>query len=120
MFPQTRPVTARTLLAGAAALLALAAAGPSAAASCEALRDLKLPGAVIRSAEPVPAGGFAGMGAMRTQDLPPFCRVVASVSTEPGSDIGVEIWLPASGWTGVFHGNGNGGFAGILTGPTVR
>lgn len=61
-----------------------------------------------------PAGGFAGMGPARTPDLPPFCRVVASVRTAPGSDVGVEIWLPLSGWQGVFHGNGNGGFGGLL------
>lgn len=45
-----------------------------------------------------------------------FCRVVAHVRSAPGSDIGVEIWLPVEGWAGVFHGNGNGGFAGILAG----
>ena len=47
-------------------------------------------------------------------DLPPFCRVIARVRSAPDSDIGVEIWLPARGWTGVFHGNGNGGFGGTL------
>jgi hypothetical protein len=47
-------------------------------------------------------------------DLPPFCRVVARVKSAPDSDIGVEIWLPARGWAGVFHGNGNGGFGGTL------
>ncbi|MGH1559747.1 hypothetical protein ACRAWD_22785 [Caulobacter segnis] len=28
--------------------------------------------------------------------------------------MGVEVWLPLSGWRGVFHGNGNGGFGGVL------
>ncbi|MBS0361715.1 MAG: tannase/feruloyl esterase family alpha/beta hydrolase, partial [Proteobacteria bacterium] len=48
-------------------------------------------------------------------DLPAFCRVTAHVRAAPDSDIGVEIWLPLAGWTGVFHGNGNGGFAGALS-----
>lgn len=109
-----RGPSARGLLASAAGLLALAIASPGAAASCESLRDLKLPNTVIRSAEAVPAGGFAAMGPVRAPDLPPFCRVVASVRAEPGSDVGLEIWLPLSGWQGVFHGNGNGGFGGVL------
>lgn len=103
-------------LAKLAGMLALSAAGPSAAASCEALRDLKLPDTVIKSAQVTPAGGFAEMGPLRAPDLPAFCRVVASVSTAPGSDVGVEIWLPLQGWQGVFHGNGNGGFGGVLAG----
>lgn len=115
MFSQTcRPLIARVLLGAAAALLASAIASPSAAASCEALRELKLPNTVIRSAETVPAGGFAGMGPLRAPDLPAFCRVTASVRRAPGSDVGVEIWLPLSGWQGVFHGSGNGGFGGVL------
>ncbi|WP_296594871.1 tannase/feruloyl esterase family alpha/beta hydrolase [Phenylobacterium sp.] len=89
-------------------------AAPAAAATCEALNDVRLPNTVIKSADVTPAGGFAGMGAVRTPDLPAFCRVVASVSTGPGSDVGVEIWLPLSSWQGVFHGNGNGGFGGVL------
>ncbi|MGA0605099.1 tannase/feruloyl esterase family alpha/beta hydrolase [Phenylobacterium sp. VNQ135] len=120
MDPQTSPrrrlrASTRSLLASAGGLLALAVASPSAAASCEALRDLKLPDTVIRSADTIPAGGFAGMGAVRAPDLPAFCRVVASVRTSPGSDVGLEIWLPLSGWQGVFHGNGNGGFGGVLS-----
>lgn len=110
-----RRVSIRGLLASAAGLLTLAIAAPSAAATpCEALRKLDLPDTVIKSAEAVLPGGFAAMGPIRAQDLPAFCRVVASVRTEPGSDIGVEIWLPLSGWRGVFHGNGNGGFGGVL------
>jgi len=109
-----RQVSIRDVLASVAGLLVLASAGPSAAAACEGLRDLKLPDTVIKSAEVTSAGGFAGLGAVRTPDLPAFCRVVASVKTAPGSDVGVEVWLPLQGWQGVFHGNGNGGFGGVL------
>lgn len=104
----------RDMVRLAAAFVTLGFASPSAAASCEDLKALKFPNTVIKNAEVTPAGGFADMGAVRTPDLPAFCRVVASVSTAPGSDVGVEIWLPLTGWRGVFHGNGNGGFGGVL------
>lgn len=106
----------RSGLAPAAGLLALGLASPSWAGSCEDLAHLKLPDTVIKSAEQVPAGGFADLGPLRSPDLPPFCRVVASVRAAPDSDVGLELWLPQSGWTGVFHGNGNGGFGGVMAG----
>lgn len=109
-----RPGRTGLLLASAAGLGALALASPSLAASCEDLARLSLPDTVIKSAESVPAGGIAALGPWRTPDLPAFCRVVASVRAAPDSDIGVEVWLPQTKWAGVFHGNGNGGFAGML------
>jgi len=81
---------------------------------CEDLRTLKLPDTQIKSAELVPMGAFVGPGTMKHPDLPAFCRVIASVKADADSDIGVEIWLPAEHWAGVFHGNGNGGFGGSL------
>lgn len=85
------------------------------ASKCSALSHLRLPDTTIASATMVddPAATFK---VPALSDLPPFCRVVAHVRSVPDSDIGVEIWLPADGWTGVFHGNGNGGFAGVLAG----
>ncbi|WP_343521515.1 tannase/feruloyl esterase family alpha/beta hydrolase [Sphingomonas sp.] len=85
-----------------------------AAARCTALARLKLPDTAIASATLVPAKPDE---ATITGDVPgyrSFCRVVARVRSEPGSDIGLELWLPAQGWTGVFHGNGSGGFAGTF------
>ncbi len=104
----------RLLLASAAAVGALALASPSFATRCGDLVNLKLPDTIIRSAEAVPAGGFEAPGALQRPELPPFCRVVASVKAAPGSDVGVEVWLPETHWAGVFHGNGNGGFGGML------
>lgn len=86
------------------------------AARCASLAGLKLADTSIMSAVLVPgklaetsiAGDAAGYRS--------FCRVVAHVRSASGSDIGIEIWLPVEGWAGVFHGNGNGGFAGILAG----
>ena len=48
------------------------------------------------------------------KNLPAFCRVVASVKDAPDSDVRVELWMPNDGWKGVFHVNGNGGYAGVL------
>src|SRR5258708_2917528 len=84
------------------ALFAFVLASPCEAARCEDLLNLKLPDTVVKSAEPV-----------TRPDLPAYCRVVASVKGSPDSDIAVEIWLPDK-WTGVFHGNGNGGFGGSI------
>jgi feruloyl esterase len=107
-------MSVRYLLASAAALTAVALASPSWAGQCETLTKLKLRDTVIKSAETIPEGGFVGMGAFRRPDLPAFCRVVAAVRAAPDSDVGVEIWLPETHWTGIFHGNGNGGFGGVL------
>lgn len=107
--------TAATLRRGLAATVGALACGmatQSWAGSCEALADLRLPDTVIKSAVTVPAGGADGLKLY--PDTPAFCRVVASVRAGPDSDIGVEVWLPVTGWRGVFHGNGNGGFGGLL------
>ncbi|MEL7721046.1 tannase/feruloyl esterase family alpha/beta hydrolase [Citromicrobium bathyomarinum] len=109
------------LVSGAAlcsAIPGLALAAPaqgSAEARCTALASAKLDDTIIESAVMVPPKAdeptLAGEGA----GYPGFCRVVARVISAPGSDIGVELWLPAQAWTGVFHGNGSGGFAGDFT-----
>lgn len=105
------------------AVAALALALPSHAsaqgrvdpAGCESLARLQLADTEIVSAVTVAAGGAAAALKLPVgADTPAFCRVVAHVRSAPGSDIGVEIWLPIQGWAGVFHGNGNGGFAGTL------
>ncbi|MGN6689428.1 MAG: tannase/feruloyl esterase family alpha/beta hydrolase, partial [Sphingopyxis sp.] len=85
-------------------------------ARCASLTGLKLPGTSITSAVLVPGKEAETSIAGDAAGYRSFCRVVAHVRSAPGSDIGVEIWLPVAGWAGVFHGNGNGGFAGILAG----
>lgn len=86
------------------------------AARCNGLAGLRLPDTSIVSAALVPAKAAETTIAGETPGYRSFCRVVARVRSAPDSDIGVEIWLPAQDWTGVFHGNGNGGFAGVLAG----
>jgi len=83
-------------------------------ASCDALGSLRLPDTRIVSATVVPAKPATSTAAGESLGHRSFCRIVARVQSEEESDIGVEIWLPMEGWTGVFHGNGNGGFAGTF------
>jgi len=98
--------------------LAAAQAGastPDRPSGCEALSGLRLPDTTIASATLVPKGtAAAALNLPIGANVPAFCRVVAQVRSAPDSDIGVEIWLPVDGWAGIFHGNGNGGFAGTL------
>jgi feruloyl esterase len=103
-------------------VLALLAASPALAASCEGLTSLTLPDATITSAQSVAAGQFsppAGRGgapnAAGYQDLPAFCRVSATLKPTSDSDIKVEVWLPATGWNGKFQAVGNGGWAGVIS-----
>lgn len=115
--PRVRP----TLLTGALVATwltgsahAAGSAQPVTAAQCTALTTLTLKDTHITSATAVAAGAGTGLYVRDAKSLPAFCRVVARVRAEPGSDIGVEVWLPLAGWSGTFHGTGNGGFAGTL------
>jgi len=90
------------------------ASAPAHASSCEDLRGLKLPDTTIESAQSVPAGDYATSDKVTRKAMPAFCRVLASVNGAPDSDIRIEVWLPKEGWTGVFHGNGNGGYGGVF------
>ena len=90
------------------------APAPDAAARCGALARLTLPDTNIASAALVPASPARSTPSGEVPAHRSFCRVVARVRSDPGSDIGVELWLPTEGWTGVFHGNGSGGFGGTF------
>jgi hypothetical protein len=124
---------AATLVAVTVAMLGSASAyaqstaergAPSASAatsgrSCESLASLALPNAKITSAELVAAGAFKGPNAGRGfavyAQLPAFCRVAATLTPAPESDIKMEIWLPAENWNGKFLAVGNGGWAGTIS-----
>jgi feruloyl esterase len=101
-------------LGAAVSLATLCYAALAFASSCEDLANLKLPDTTIETAQTIPAGDYTTADKVTRQGMPAFCRVVASVKGAPDSDIHIEMWLPKEGWTGVFHGNGNGGFAGVL------
>jgi feruloyl esterase len=108
----------RTLWLSLAAAAALAAE-PVGGTSCGSLSKLAVPNTAITDAQVVDAGEFvapAGRGpAPSFKDLPPFCRVQATLTPSADSDIKIEVWLPASGWNGKFQAVGNGGWAGIIS-----
>jgi pimeloyl-ACP methyl ester carboxylesterase len=91
---------------------ALASAQLVTAAPCASLTSLALPNTTIISAVETPAGTVPGPppGALPTA-VPATCRAHATV-TRPGTShqIGVDVWMPASGWNGRFQGVGGFGF----------
>jgi feruloyl esterase len=89
-----------------------------------------LPAAKITSAGTVRAGRYAvpvtqlshimelpGMnlaGKAGDGSNPAFCRVAATLTPTPDSNIKIEVWLPLSRWNGKFLAVGNFGWAGQL------
>ena len=110
-----------TLKHCALALAALACARPAlpattaTAATCENLASLSLPNTKITTAQTVTGGSFTAPGANNAmQNLPAFCRIMATLTPSNDSDIRVELWLPMDGWNQKFQGVGNGGWAGSI------
>ena len=77
---------------------------PVFAAPCESLASLSIPDTTITSAQVVSSN----------KDLPPYCRIAATLKPSPDSDIKIEVWMPASGWNGKFEAVGNGGWSGAI------
>ena len=105
------------------AAVLLGHAGVAAAQSCESLKNLSLPGASVTAAEAVAAGamplGDVAKGTEKQAQaalakLPALCRVQISAKPGPGSDIRIEVWLPAAGWNGRLQAVGDGGLAGFI------
>src|SRR5262245_49752553 len=62
-----------------------------------------LPHTTLTLTQPVAAGGFTpqiGRGTEAFKSLPAFCRVAATITPVPDSEIKIEVWLPESGWNG--------------------
>lgn len=102
-----RPIA---LLLGHALLCA-----PVFAATCESLALLTLPHGTIAAATSILPGAFVAAGVPPIPDLPAFCRVTATLTPTPDSDIKIEIWMPTVAWNGKYEGTGNGGFAGQIS-----
>src|SRR5690349_11344865 len=81
------------------------------AATCQSLSTLKLADTVITIAQPIGAGEFTPQRNGSKPVPVAFCRVVGKIKPTSDSDIGFELWLPASGWTGRYESVSNGGFA---------
>lgn len=109
-FIRFRPVA---VLGGA--LIAVCA--PLAAATCESLQSLSLPNTTVNAVQSVAAGAFAPAQGNPApyKALPAFCRVVATLKPTSDSQIGIEVWLPASGWNGNLQSVGNGAWAGTIS-----
>jgi feruloyl esterase len=108
----------------AAALVSLVVAGAiprsslDAAGSCEALSQLTRPDTTFTLAELIEAGAFnapvqLNVDALRA--LPSFCRIAGTLKPTSGSEIKIEVWLPASGWNGKLQAVGNGAFNGSIS-----
>jgi Tannase and feruloyl esterase len=85
------------------------------AATCESLAGLSLPTTTITLAQSVAAGTDNPAGVQ----LPAFCRVTATLTPSPDSNILIEVWLPQAGWNGRYVGTGNGGYAGAIQYPAL-
>jgi feruloyl esterase len=89
-------------------------------ASCESLAGLALPDARVTMAVRVAPGAFTApplAGLPLKVDygaLPAFCRVLATATPTPDSEIKLEVWLPIEGWNGKLVVVGNGGFSGAI------
>ena len=98
-----------------------------AAASCESLASLALPNTTIASAQLVAAGAFTspapargGEGAVSPfKDLPAFCRVTGAVKRANDTDVKIEVWMPAQGWSGDFQPAASGFAGGTMTYPEM-
>ncbi len=93
--------------------------------ACEDLSTLELSDTRITLNELVPVGGFVspvklpqGLAPDYGQ-VPAFCRVAATVTPVPDSEIKFELWMPAEGWNGKFVGTGNGGLSGVIFHPSM-
>jgi feruloyl esterase len=111
-------------------LLALAAALPASAITCDAVNMVRMPGpgvvptgaavpTVTITATAVAAGAYTapatGKGkAASFTDLPAFCDVKIVSKPTADSVINIEVWLPETGWNGNFLAKGNGGWNGSI------
>lgn len=107
----------------AVALLCSCSPAPAKAADpCGDLSRLPIQNITITSAQVVSAGAFRLPPGRRPpaefftgfNNLPPFCRVQATITPSRDSRIRAEVWLPVSGWNGRLLGAGNGGFGGTI------
>ena len=65
------------------------------------------------NSEFIPAGSFSAPGGGE-YTVVDFCRVQAVSKPTADSNIRVELWLPAKGWSGRFYQVGSAGFAGNI------
>jgi feruloyl esterase len=97
-------------------------AGQQTTQACQRLATMVLSEAKVTLAQTIAPGTFtmptiAGQAAPPANafdDLPSFCRVGATLTPSPDSNIKIEVWLPTTGWNGKLLAVGNGGWAGTI------
>ena len=88
----------------------------AAAVPCESLASLSLPNTTITAAETIAAGAYEPTTGRPEQfeNMPAFCRVAATLTPGPTSDVKMEVWMPVEGWNGKFQGRGTNGMGGSI------
>jgi feruloyl esterase len=113
-----RSARAAGLAMGLVLLLVTPALAPrpatAAGQTCEGLAAFQYPDATVTMAQSEPGGPYVAPDAWHLvfTDLPPYCRVTATLTPTPDSSINVEVWMPTSRYNGRYLGTGNGGYAG--------
>jgi len=122
----TSQITRRLLFILALAVSPMFATAPLFAATCESLSTLKISGVSVTAAQTVTAGAFTppgdapnGTALAAYKTLPAFCRVRATLTPSSDSEIKIEVWMPSSGWNRKFEAVGNGGWAGVISYPSL-
>ena len=96
-----------------------------AAEACSQLVESRQPNVTVNAATAVEPGAFAPAGGSNAAakqafaSLTAFCRVQATLTPTPDSDIKIEIWLPADGWNGRFQAVGGRALGGIIVYPDM-
>jgi len=106
------------MLCGLVGLLFVIGFAALAQTPCEQLRSVQLAGTTITVTESINAGPMGNPGTPRAAaapSLPSYCRVAATLTPSPDSDIQMEIWLPAGvAWNGKLQAIGGGGWVGAI------
>ena len=89
--------------------------------TCSALGGRTIADATITVARSVSAGDFTAPDGSIQRGLPAFCQVHGTAKPVPGSNIGFELWMPATSWNGKLEMFGNGGYSSAISyGPMAN
>lgn len=88
-------------------------AAPATGGDCAALASRTPVRVDVVAAEEVASGKYVTPDHAR-YDVPQFCRIQGEANPSRDSQIGFELWMPASAWNGRYYQLGTGGFAGAI------
>ena len=114
---------------GGSAVAKPAAASPAIVAEkkpatvCDALIGFQLENGRITGTHNVAPPDTIDIGLKGVPPLPvqaSYCRVEATLTPVPGSEIRIEVWMPPKDvWNGKYIGSGNAGYAGDFASPYI-